>query len=582
MKRYTRYFQYIKPCIGMLAIAIISGVIFGLSSGFGMPVIFDRVLRKIFLDQSEGNLYPLSYIIGIALLLPMIFAVRALFGYMSGYFMTRVSLEVLRRIKQDIFSKLQDYPVAFFDKYTTGDLMIRLNNDTNSIQTILTSFSSEIFRQPLQVLGAVGFLGYLSIAKGEVVFLLVFIAAVPFCILPVQMMRKNLKRYMAISQGELSKVAQLFNENLDAVHEVRVFSLQDTQKDRFWNLNCSFQNFCLKIAKYELLQQPIMELLAAMMVAVTFVYAYMSGIDFPTFSAIGIALYFTVDPIKRIVRMSSDLIKTTPLFDRINEILDYKTSVPEPENPVKIGKLKGNIAFDSVSFAYNDKIVLENATIRIPAGTSCALVGESGAGKSTFAKLAMRLYDPVSGVVSVDGIPLNDIASRDYMANIGSVPQYPVLFNDTVYSNILMARPDATEEEVYAAAKCAYAHDFITSLEDGYNTFVGERGDKLSGGQKQRIAIARVFLKNPPIIVLDEATSALDANSEAVIQKALDNLMSDRTVFIIAHRFSTIRNVKKIIVFHRGKIVDFGSHDELMERCEHYRHLYMRQSGKIS
>ena len=581
MKRYTRYIQYIKPCLWLLVIAILSGVVFGLSSGFGMPVIFDKVLRKIFLEQSDGHTYPMSYVIGIALLLPMVFAVRALAGYLSGYFMTRVSLEVLRRIKQDIFSKLQDYPIAFFDRYTTGDLITRLNNDTNGIQNILISFSSEIFRQPLQVLGAVSFLAYLSITKGEVVFLLVFVAAVPFCILPVQMMRKKLKKYMAISQGELSKVAQLFNENLDAVHEVRVFNMQDSQKERFWNLNCSFQNFCLKIAKYELLQQPIMELLAATMVAVTFVYAYVSGIDFATFSAIGIALYFTVDPIKRIVRMASDLIKTSPLFDRINEILDYKTTVPEPENPVKIGSLRGELGFSGVNFAYNDKIVLRDANINIPAGTSCALVGESGAGKSTFAKLAMRLYDPVDGVVSVDGISLRDIASRDYIANVGSVPQYPVLFNDTVYNNILIAKPDATREEVYNAAKCAYAHEFISSLEYGYDTYVGERGDKISGGQKQRIAIARVFLKNPPIIVLDEATSALDANSEAYMQKALDNLMSDRTVLLIAHRFSTIRNVKKIIVFQHGRIIDFGSHDELMERCEYYKHLYLKQSGKI-
>jgi subfamily B ATP-binding cassette protein MsbA len=208
-------------------------------------------------------------------------------------------------------------------------------------------------------------------------------------------------------------------------------------------------------------------------------------------------------------------------------------------------------------------------------------VGESGAGKSTFAKLAMRLYDPVSGVVKVDGIPLHDIASRDYAANIGSVPQYPVLFNDTVYNNILMARPDATEDEVYEAAKSAYAHDFINSLDNGYETIVGERGDKISGGQKQRIAIARVFLKNPPIIVLDEATSALDANSEAFIQKALDKLMSDRTVFIIAHRFSTIRNVKKIIVFEKGSIIDYGTHEELMERCPYYKHLYTKQMSGV-
>ncbi|MBC2595779.1 ABC transporter ATP-binding protein [Ruficoccus amylovorans] len=578
MNKYKRYFKYIRQSLHLLIIAVGAGIIFGASSGFGMPVIFDKVLRKIFMERAGEHEYSANYVIGVALLLPLIFGVRAIAGYVSGYFTTKVSLEVLRNIKQDIFSKIQDSPIAFFDKYTTGDLIVRLNNDTNAIQAILTSFSSEIFRQPLQVIGAVSFLIYLSFTNGEIVFLLVFIAAVPFCILPVQMMRKKLKMYMARSQGELSRVAQLFNENLDAAHEVRLFNMQEAQKGLFRDLNRSFQNFCMKIAKYELMQQPIMEMLAATMVAVTFVYAYETNIDFPTFSAVGIALYFTIDPIKRIMRMCSDLIKATPMFERINEILEYESTVPEPENPVPIDRLKGEIRFEGVNFAYKDKPVLMDANIVIPAGTGCALVGESGAGKSTFAKLSMRLYDPVSGVIKADGIPLHDIASRDYAANIGSVPQYPVLFNDTVYNNILIAKPDATPEEVYEATRSAYAHDFIMSLEAGYDTIVGERGDKLSGGQKQRIAIARVFLKNPPIIILDEATSALDSNSEAFIQKALDKLMDDRTVLIIAHRFSTIKNVRKIIVFEQGRIIDYGSHAELMERCPHYKHLYQKQA----
>ena len=205
----------------------------------------------------------------------------------------------------------------------------------------------------------------------------------------------------------------------------------------------------------------------------------------------------------------------------------------------------------------------------------------SGAGKSTFAKLAMRLYDPISGSVKIDGIDLRDIKISDFMENLGSVPQYPVLFDDTVYNNILIARPNATKDEIEAAAKMAYAHDFILELDDGYNTVVGERGDRLSGGQKQRIALARVFLKNPPFLVLDEATSALDVNSEAFIQKAVDELMKNRTMLIIAHRFSTIKNVQKIIVFDDGKIIDFGTHRELMERCPLYAHLYEKQTSKI-
>ncbi len=580
MKKYSRYFKYVKPRIWYLVAALIAALLYGASSGFGMPVIFDKVLKRIFMPE-DGVAYSLWYVFGIAAMIPMIFLIRAISGFISGYLMSYLSLEVLRSIKQDIFSSIQDYPLSFFDKHTTGDLFVRLSGDTASVQAILLSFASEIVRQPVQVIGALSFLVYMCVTKGEIVFLLVFIAAVPFCILPVQIIRRNLKNCAKMSVEATGGIAQLFNENLAAAHEVRVFNLQETQKSRFAEMNVRFQSLILKISKYELMQQPMMEVLAATMISITFVYAYKVKIDFSTFAAIGLALYFTIDPIKRIVRMLTDFIKITPSFERLNEVLDYVSTVPEPENPVKISTLRGEIAFENVNFAYADKQVLNNASIVIPAGTSCALVGESGAGKSTFAKLVMRFYDPTSGVVKIDGVNLKDMASRDLRKNLGSVPQYPVLFKDTVYNNIALAKPDATPEEVYAAARAAYAHDFIMELENGYDTDVGERGDRLSGGQKQRIAIARVFLKNPSLIVLDEATSALDVNSEAFIQKAIDNLMEDRTMFIIAHRFSTIRNVRKIIVFREGNIIDFGSHAELYERCPYYKTLYDKQSSIV-
>ncbi len=580
MKRYSRYLSYIKSKIWYLIGALLASLLYGASSGFGMPVIFDKVLKRIFMPE-DGVAYSLWYVFSVAALIPMIFLIRAISGFVSGYLMSFISLEVLRSIKQDLFASVQDYPLSFFDKHTTGDLFVRLSSDTASVQAILLSFASEMVRQPVQVIGALSFLAYMCITKGEIVFLLVFIAAVPFCILPVQIIRKNLKRTAKLSAVRGGEIAQHFNENLAAAHEVRVFNLQNAQKEKFNELNFGLQNLILKISKYELMQQPMMEVLAATMVSITFIYAYKVKIDFSTFAAIGLALYFTIDPIKRIVRMWSDFIKITPSFDRLNEVLDYVSTVPEPENPVKVSTLRGEITFENVNFAYADKQVLNSVSIEIPAGTSCALVGESGAGKSTFAKLVMRFYDPTSGVIKIDGINLKDMVSRDLRKNLGSVPQYPVLFKDTVYNNIALAKPDATPEEVYAAARAAYAHDFIMELENGYDTDVGERGDRLSGGQKQRIAIARVFLKNPSLIVLDEATSALDVNSEAFIQKAIDNLMEDRTMFIIAHRFSTIRNVRKIIVFKEGNIIDFGTHAELYERCSYYKSLYDKQSSVV-
>ncbi len=582
MKKLLKFFVYLKPTIWYLVLAIFAGLIFGISSGFGMPLIFDKVLREIFMQQGTDSEYTMWQVVGIAALLPALFAIRAVSGYVSGFLMAYCSLEVLRRLKVDLFQKTQSYPMAFFDKYTTGDLLTRLTNDTSAVQSILLSFSSEIFRQPLQVVGALGFLVFMCVTKGEVAVLLIFFAAVPFCILPVQLIRKNLKTAAREAQGGLSKIAQTFGENLDAVHEVRVFGLQEKQTVKFGGLNKYFTSLSLKISKYELMQQPFMEFLSALMVAITFVYAYYSHIDFPTFAAIGVALYFTIDPIKRVIRMVTDFIKTLPLMDRLIAILEYESTVPDPANPVVLKNVKGTLKFGDVSFSYNDKTVLKNASIIIPAGTSCALVGESGAGKSTFAKLAMRLYDPISGVITMDGVNLKDVTHKNFVEFLGSVPQYPVLFNDTVFNNIALAKDGASKEEVFAAAKAAYADDFIKTLENGYDTMVGERGDRLSGGQKQRIALARVFLKNPPFIVLDEATSALDVNSEAFIQKAIDELMKDRTMLIIAHRFSTIRNVQKIIVFHEGQIADYGTHDELYGRCSHYKHLYDRQASKIS
>ena len=240
MKKLLRFYVYIKPCLPQLIAAIIFGALFGACSGFGMPVIFDKVLRQIFMDQGAQP-HSAWYILGIAMLLPTIFAMRAIFGYLSGYLMTFSSLEVLRRLKQHIFDKIQSYPIAFFDKFTTGDLLTRLTNDTAAVQTVLLSFSSEIFRQPLQVVGALAFLLYLCFTKGQVVVLLIFLAAVPFCILPVQMIRKNMKRFAGKAQVGLSEMAQLFGENLDAVHEVRVFNLQEPQKKKFETLNTSFK-----------------------------------------------------------------------------------------------------------------------------------------------------------------------------------------------------------------------------------------------------------------------------------------------------------------------------------------------------
>ncbi len=578
MKGAKRYFAYLKGRYLILAAALLCGVVYGATSGVGIPLSIIKFFPEAFRSPDQAVNWKAASIAAISI--PLIFLLRGVFGFVGAYLMSLCATTVLRKLKQDIFEKVQSFPMAFFDRHTTGDLFVRLNGDTATAQAILLRLATEFIKEPLQMFGALGFLIYLTVTIDAPEFLLVIVVVGPTMLLPVQLMRKRLKNYARRIQESLGGISQQFSENLDAVHEVRLFNLQERENARFNEQNSLYQRITLKLVKYEQTQQPMMEIISGFMIGLLLFYVHYKAFTLETCLAICAALYLLLDPIKRMMRLVSDFYKTLPLFKRIDEILDYESPVPEPENPVEIGRLKGLVRFGNVSFAYNEKVVLKNTSIEIPAGTSCALVGESGAGKSTFVKLLMRFYDPTQGAVSIDGVSLKDMRSRDLRANLGSVPQYPVLFNDTVFENIALAKEGATKEEVFEAAKRAYAHDFILALENGYDTVVGERGDRLSGGQKQRIALARVFLKNAPILILDEATSALDSNSERFIQKALEDLMGNRTAFIIAHRFSTIAHVKKIIVFKDGEIIAFGSHGELFENCPYYKDLYLKQTLK--
>jgi subfamily B ATP-binding cassette protein MsbA len=337
----------------------------------------------------------------------------------------------------------------------------------------------------------------------------------------------------------------------------------------------------MRIAKYALALTPAIEFISALGIALTLGLAYGSGLKLPTFISIVTALYMSYEPVKKLAAINSEVKRAQASLDRLEEVLNEPIAIADPVDPVPVGRLKGDLRFDAVSFAYKaDEQVLRDITVAIPAGTVCALVGPSGAGKSTFANLVARFYEVGAGSVNIDGIDLRAMRLADLRRNIAIVSQEPVLFNETIYNNLLLGRPDATRAEVEQAARDAFAHDFIMSLEGGlgYDTVVGERGGRLSGGQKQRIALARAFLRNAPLLILDEATSALDTASEAFIQQALKKLVEGKTVLIIAHRFSTIRDATKILVFEQGRIVASGRHSELYANNALYKELYDGQS----
>tara|TARA_B100001248_G_scaffold261923_1_gene255023 strand:+ start:50867 stop:52615 length:1749 start_codon:yes stop_codon:yes gene_type:complete len=578
MKDFIPYFRYIKPHRGTFIVALLCGLMFGLTSGLGIPVIFEKVFKQVF--ESEGAQFSQWQVWGMALIVPGVFLLRGVFSVLNTYLMNYCGLKICQGMKEDVFAKIQSLSFEFFDKKVSGDLMNRVSGDPAQIQMALLEVASELFRQPVQMLGALGALVYLSAQHHDMVFILLFLGAMPLCMIPVRMIRKKLRsRSRAVQEAGVT-VSQHVVENLTAMQEVRAFNLEKAQKAQFNEKVETSINTELALIKYEKLQQPIMEFISAIIVAVVFLYAYMQKIPFSAFSAMGLALYFAFDPLKKISNTISKMHRIKGALERVDEVLKMPVDIADPEDPAPVFRLTGGISFEHVDFAYEQEETLVDLNVDIPAGTRCALVGHSGAGKSTLAKLVPRFYDVKAGAIKVDGVDIRQMRVQDLRRNIGVVYQQPVLFNDTLFNNILLGRPDASEEEVYAAARSAFAHDFIMDFERGYETLAGERGDRLSGGQKQRIAIARAFLKDAPILVLDEATSALDSESEHFIQQALKKLTEGKTVISIAHRLSTIQNADMILVFDRGRIIGRGTHHELVESNATYAQLVKRQNLK--
>jgi subfamily B ATP-binding cassette protein MsbA len=406
------------------------------------------------------------------------------------------------------------------------------------------------------------------------------LAIVPACVFPVRFIGKKLLRRAEENQRLLGDISDLASQNLSAAREVRAFGLEEKEIGIFRQTTQRLFRIQLKVVKYSQILSPSIEVIASLGIAFSLYYAYFAGITLAVFVSILGALFVCYEPMKKLGGLHGQMTKGAASLNRIEEILHAPVAIADPAQPLTVGRLRGDVAFENVSFAYKaNEPVLRAVDAAIPAGTVCALVGPSGAGKSTFANLVPRFYETTSGRVTIDGHDIRSFRLADLRRNIAVVSQDPVLFNDTIYANLLLGRADATRAEVEQAARDAFAHDFIQKLPQGYETMVGERGALVSGGQKQRIALARAFLRNAPILILDEATSALDSDSEAAIQAALKKLVVGKTVFIIAHRFSTIRDATKILVFDQGRIAATGTHAELYATSTLYKSLFDRQQS---
>jgi subfamily B ATP-binding cassette protein MsbA len=516
----------------------------------------------------------------ITLWIPAVFLVRGVATYLNTYFIQLVGTRVLEAIRLDFFRKLQILPLSFFQKNSTGDLISRGLSDANQLQVTLTTVANEIIKSPASLLGSIGFVAYTAYTEQGVALVLVTLAVVPLSVLPIRYIGKKLIKRAGRIQAELGGVTDIFSENLSATKEVRAFGLEARETTRFSRASQTLIRAQMKFMKYEKALTPLIEIISSAGIAFTLLYAYKVQLAQDTFITLITALYASYEPIKKLGSLNNELKRGIGALDRLEAVLQAPVAIVDAPAALPLPRATGELVFENVGFSYAaSEPVLRDVSVRLPAGTVCALVGPSGAGKSTFANLVPRFFDPVAGRVTLDGHDLRQLRLADLRRAIAIVSQDPVLFNDTIFNNLLIARPEATVAEVETAARAAFAHEFINGFPDGYATVVGERGARLSGGQKQRLALARAFLRNAPILILDEATSALDSESEAAIQLALKQLVVSKTVLIIAHRFSTIRDATKILVFDQGQIVADGTHAELHVGNALYRSLYDRQQG---
>jgi ATP-binding cassette, subfamily B, bacterial MsbA len=582
MRRFLPYLRYLRGRRAYLALALLSGAIAGLTFGRGLPYVIDKVFPRIFTDGPRDLASP--DVVGYALLLPLIFLIRAAGTFCNQYLMSHCGIGVLETLRVELYRKLQYLPLSYLGKNRTGDLLSRLTSDTQIVQQTITSSASDLVIQPLTLLGAISYLVTIALQNNGAAAFIGSLAVVPLCVFPIRFVGKKLLKRAEENQRLLGDIADVAQQNLSAAREVRAFSLEEKEVASFQETTRRLFRVQMKVVKYSQMLSPTIEVIASLGIAFSLYYAYYANITLAVFTAILAAIFACYEPVKKLGGLHAQFTRGAASLTRLEEILHEPVAIADPPEPVAVGRLRGDLSFEGVDFAYkgNDH-VLRGVSTAVPAGTVCALVGPSGAGKSTFANLVPRFYEAAAGRVTVDGIDIRAMRLADLRRNIAVVSQDPVLFNNTIYANLLLGRPEATRAEVEQAARDAFAHDFITKLEGGlgYDTIVGERGGRLSGGQKQRVALARAFLRNAPILILDEATSALDSESEAAIQQALKKLVAGKTVLIIAHRFSTIRDATKILVFDRGQIVASGAHAELYRTNPLYQSLYDRQQSGV-
>jgi subfamily B ATP-binding cassette protein MsbA len=510
-------------------------------------------------------------IVWICLAIPAVMTIRSLCSYGNAYYMNWVSNKVVNDVRNQLFAKVVRHSMDFFNRMRSGYLMSRIASDTRNMQQALASISSDVFKQPITIIGAVAVL-LLMDWKFTVVSLVLF----PICIIPIRIFGKRAREAVQREQKGGVQMSVTMQESFAGIRVIKSFAREDQQEKAF--RRGAQQSFAhtMRTVKATEAVGPLVEIIASIGVGLALWYVYAANLSAGRFFGLISGIFIIYEPIKTLSRLHIVMQRSLGATTQIFAILDSVPEVQDAPNAIDLATSRGQIDFQDVTFRYSTGVTdaVGDINLRIEPGKTYALVGASGAGKSTILSLILRLYDPTSGSIKIDNHDLRTLTQKSLRDRIGLVTQETFLFHDTIFKNIQFGRLNATREQVYEAAKTAFAHEFILAQPDGYDTVIGDKGCLLSGGQQQRIAIARALLKNAPLLLLDEATSSLDTESEKQIQKALEKLAAGRTVIAIAHRLSTILSADQIVVLDRGHIKEMGTHAELLEKSGYYRRLY--------
>jgi ATP-binding cassette, subfamily B, bacterial MsbA len=628
---FARLMGYFKPYFGWILLALLFAFIVGGSAG-ATAYLIEPVMSKIFtaepLDspgtlmlqnekmqkflgapppefEKKDELTPeqraellakqweerILYVSLIPLLLIGLFLVKNLFRFLQNYILRIIGERVIRLIRHQLYDRYQSLSVDYYTEGSTGIMMSRITNDVNMMQRAVPSLVS-LFREP------VAFIGLAVVAFYQIWYLaLIILVIFPITVFPIAYFGKKIRKYTKRGQEHMGDLNSVLKENFSGIRVIKAFNMEEYELARFDRENERVYKAIKKRIVFDELSSPSIESLGSVAAALALFFGgwlvlktmTFGGHYLPWFGGITLELttgqFFSFmaslglmyEPLKKINKMNINFQSALGASERVFEVLDTEPTVVDQPGARELTPIRNGVRFENVRFRYDTEWICDGIDFEAKAGQSIALVGSSGAGKTTLVGLIPRFYDVVEGAIKIDNHDIRGVSTNSLRAQIGIVTQETFLFADTVAHNIAYGQHEADREKIIAAAKAAYAHEFVTEMSEGYDTLVGELGLKLSGGQRQRLAIARALYKNAPILILDEATSALDTESERKVQAALENLMRGRTTFVIAHRLSTVRNVDRILVLNRGRIVEDGTHDALLEKAGEYARLYQMQ-----